>query len=66
MRSDLPHTLYNPIDRRGDAGRNPKNYRVNPSDPAFSRQQEAYERALARRQAKMEGKIPYRMEELYR
>ncbi|MBQ6958128.1 MAG: hypothetical protein IJP77_06185 [Bacteroidales bacterium] len=65
MRSDLPHTLYKPLDRRGKRS-DPKNYRVNPSDPAFTRQQEAYERALARQKAKMEGKIPYRMEELYR
>jgi len=65
MQADLPHTLYKPLNKR-KGGSASKNYRVNPNDPAFARQQEAYERALARKKAKEEGKIPYKIEELYR
>ena len=42
------------------------NYRVNPNDPAFAKQQAVYEKALARKKAQMEGKEPYTMQELFR
>ena len=66
MQADIPHTLYRPIESRGNGKSGKRRYRVNPDDPAFAKAQEAYERALARRQAKIDGKIPYRMDELYR
>lgn len=63
MQADLPHTLYKPIEKGKDGK---KKYKVNPRDPAFAMQQAAYEKAMARRKAKAEGKIPYKTEELFR
>lgn len=65
MQADLPHTLYKPLKKRGGK-KDPDNYKVNPNDPAFAMQQAAYEKALARRKAKMEGKEPYTLQELFR
>lgn len=64
MQTDLPHVLYKSLKDRKKGEK--KNYRVNPDDPAFARQQAAYEKALARQRAKMEGKEPYTVEELFR
>lgn len=69
MQSDLPHTLYKPMKKRGGKKVKEKgtdNYRVNPNDPAFAKQQAVYEKALARKKAQMEGKEPYTMQELFR
>ena len=65
MQSDLPHTLYKPMKKSGGK-KETDNYRVNPNDPAFAKQQAAYEKALARKKAQMEGKEPYTMQELFR
>lgn len=65
MQSDLPHTLYKPI-RKKDGKRDTRNMRVNPNDPAFAAQQAAYDRAVARRKAQQEGKIPYTTQQLFR
>ena len=64
MQADLPHTLYKP--RKKWKNSDKEDYKVNPNDPAFSMQQAAYERAIARRKAKAEGKIPFKTEELFR
>ena len=64
MQADLPHTLYKPLRKKNGGGKD--NYKVNPNDPAFAMQQAAVERAMARRKAKSEGKIPYKIEELFR
>lgn len=61
---DLPHTLYNFKGRDKD-GKRTIQVRVNPQDPAFEKQREAYEKALALRKAKMEGKVPYTMREVF-
>ena len=64
MLADLPHTLYKPMGKKGK--KQAENYRVNPNDPAFAMQQAAYERAIARKKAKMAGKEPYTIQELFR
>lgn len=66
MQSDLPHTLYK-RKKKNDDGKatGGKPTRVNPNDPAFAMQQEAYERKLARMRAKSEGKEPFTMDELF-
>lgn len=66
MQADLPHTLYNYKPRKNKKNGDKDNYKVNPGDPAFAMQQAAYERAMARRKARAEGKIPYKTEELFR
>ncbi len=65
MQTDLPHVLYKSLKDR-KKNREQKEYRVNPDDPAFARQQAAYEKALARHRAKIEGNGPYTVEELFR
>ena len=67
MQADLPHTLYKPLSERdGKHSGGVKDWKVNPNDPAFAAQQAAYERAIARRKAQKEGKIPYTTEQLFR
>lgn len=67
MQADLPHTLYKPIHTDSKSGDGKKSdWKVNPNDPAFAAQQAAYERAVARRKAQQEGKIPYTTEQLFR
>lgn len=67
MQADLPHTLYKGM-RKDMGGKSAKKVRTKPvsaTDPAFRKQQEAYERALARKKAQMEGMEPYTMNELF-
>ena len=67
MQMDLPHTLFNfKKEKIGGSKKAKVQVRVNPNDPAFALAQAAYEKALAKRKAQMEGKEPYRMEELFR
>ena len=64
MQADLPHTLLDYKQRRSSEKK--IQVRVNPHDPAFAAQQAAYERALAKHKAKIEGRIPYTMQEVFR
>lgn len=65
MQADLPHTIFKDrVDAKGEKpqGRSAK---VNPNDPAFALQQEAYERKLARIRAQQEGREPLTMDDIF-
>lgn len=64
MQSDLPHTLYK---RTKDAGKKGGKIPtpVRADDPAFAKQQEAYERKLARLRAQAEGTEPLTMNDIF-
>ena len=67
MQSDLPHTLYlRDHDKKGRRKAADKDFRYNPNDKAIALQEEANRRALERRKAKAEGKIPYTTDELFK
>ena len=64
MQSDLPHTLYKRTKDAGKkGGKTPAPVRAD--DPAFAKQQEAYERKLARLRAQAEGTEPFTMNEIF-
>ena len=64
MQADLPHTIFKSVSKGGKS--DTRHTKVNPNDPAFAAQQAAYDRAVARRKAQQEGKIPYTTQQLFR
>ena len=61
MQSDLPHTLY----KRGKAEKKANDAPVRGDDPAFTLQQAAYEKKLARIRAQAEGEAPLTMNDIF-
>ena len=61
MQSDLPHTLYK---RRKDKSAG-VDAPVRKDDPAFARQQEEYERKIARMLAQADGEEPYTLDDIF-
>ncbi|MBR5414175.1 MAG: hypothetical protein IK114_14285 [Fibrobacter sp.] len=67
MQADLPHTLYRHRKSTGGGSKGPKKaFKFNPKDPAIARQEEANRRAAERRAARMAGKAPVTMNEVFK
>lgn len=67
MQTDLPHTLFDHSKKKkGGKGGKRELPKPKKGDAAFKLQQEAYERKLAKIQAKAEGKEPFTTDELFR
>lgn len=66
MQSDLPHVLYTKRDKPGGKGKGGEPFRFNPNDRAIKMQEEAYRKALARREARERGDGTYNLDELFK